>query len=56
MFLIGYGKYSKAVKDQKRRTEVNNELGKILVQPQDITGQAGFFVLSRLDISEKLIT
>lgn len=48
MFLIGYGKYSKAVKDQQKLTEINNELGKILVQPQDITGQAGFFVLSRL--------
>ncbi len=47
-FLINYGKYSKTIKDQATLTEINDTLGKLLTSPQDITSQAGFYILQRL--------
>lgn len=48
MFLINYGKYCKTIKDQTTLSEINDTLGKLLTSPQDITSQAGFYILQRL--------
>ncbi|QHV94172.1 thioredoxin family protein [Spirosoma endbachense] len=57
-FLINFGKYTKTTKDTTRLHQINDALGKLLVLPQDITSQTGFYVLQRLtdDIDNPLAT
>ncbi len=47
LFLINYGKYVKAVKDEGARTSINDAFASKLVTDEDKTGQVGFFVLRR---------
>lgn len=48
MFLVKYGKYAKAVKDVALLNTIGTEIGKILVTPEDIKSQTGFYIIQRL--------
>lgn len=47
-FLIKYGKYARAVKDVAVSTTIGAEMGKVLVTPEDIKSQTGFYIIQRL--------
>lgn len=48
MFLIKYGKYARAVKEVAVLNSIGVEIGKILVTPEDIKSQTGFYIVQRL--------
>lgn len=47
-FLINYGKYAVATKNDARLSEINDDIAKIVTQPTDIESHVGFYILSRL--------
>lgn len=48
LFLVNYGKYAKATKDSERQWQINNELAKIFVKPNDLESANGFYIIQRL--------
>ena len=47
-FLINYGKYTVATKNDSQLTQINDEIAKLVKLPSDIESQVGFYILSRL--------
>lgn len=47
-FLVNYGKYAKATKDNARQTQIANEIAKAFTKPADLESPSGFYIISRL--------
>ena len=47
-FLVNYGKYAKATKDNNRLTQIGNDIAKAFTKPADLESATGFYVISRL--------
>lgn len=47
-FLINYGKYAKATKDNDKLWLINQEMGKIIVLPSDLQSPVCFYIIQRL--------
>ncbi|MFN8346818.1 MAG: thioredoxin family protein [Spirosomataceae bacterium] len=47
-FLVNYGKYAKATKDNSRLTEIGSEIAKAFTKPADLESPTGFYIISRL--------
>jgi len=46
-FLVNYGKYVKAIKDELQLNKINEAFASQLISPQDKISQTGFYVLQR---------
>jgi predicted Zn-dependent protease len=53
MFLINYGKYTRATKDTTRLMEIGNLLARSMTKPADLESQMGFYVIQRLIVDYK---
>jgi hypothetical protein len=47
-FLVNYGKYAKATKDNSRLTQIGAEIAKQFTKPADLESATGFYIISRL--------
>lgn len=47
-FLVNYGKYAKATKDNNRLTQLGSEIAKAFTKPADLESATGFYIISRL--------
>ena len=47
-FLVNYGKYAKATKDNGRLTAIGAEIAKAFTKPADLESETGFYIISRL--------
>jgi thiol-disulfide isomerase/thioredoxin len=47
-FLVNYGKYAKATKDNTRLTQIGNDIAKAFTKPADLESATGFYIISRL--------
>ncbi|MCA0230608.1 MAG: thioredoxin family protein [Bacteroidetes bacterium] len=47
-FLINYCRYAKAHKNDKLVAQINNDLAKIIVKPEDLESKVAFYIIQRL--------